>query len=100
MRVTAQYFIKRFYVYLPSPQPLFKVSAQEKSLNVLSDMEIDKIKKERPGGYSETEVLTWLGPKVISGNPPKNLVSPIKINVIDRQIKVVSPLNFLPFLKL
>ena len=58
MRVTAQYFMKRFYVYLPSPQPLFKVSAQEKSLNVLSDMEIDKIKKERPGGYSETEVLT------------------------------------------
>lgn len=72
MRVTAQYFIKRFYVYLPSPQPLFKVSAQEKSLNVLSDMEIDKIKAERPGGYSETEVLTWLSPKVISGNPQKS----------------------------
>ena len=38
-------------------QPLFKVSAQEKSLNRLTDKEIDKIKKDRPGGYSETEVL-------------------------------------------
>ena len=37
-------------------QPLFKVSAQEKSLNRLTDKEIDKIKKDRPGGYSETEV--------------------------------------------
>lgn len=40
-------------------QPLFKVSAQEKSLNVLSDKEIDKIKAGRPGGYSETELETF-----------------------------------------
>ena len=38
-------------------QPLFKVSAQEKSLNTLTDEEIDKIKKERLEGYSETQVL-------------------------------------------
>ena len=37
-------------------QPLFKVSAQEKSLHRLSDEEIDKIKTDRPGGFSETEV--------------------------------------------
>ena len=42
--------------YSFSSQPLFKVSAQEKSLHRLTDEEIDKIKKERPGGYSETEV--------------------------------------------
>lgn len=42
-------------------QPLFKVSAQEKSLHPLSDEDIDKIKKavqKRDDGLSETEVLS------------------------------------------
>ena len=47
--------------YLINFQPLFKVSAQEKSLHPLSDEDIDKIKKavqKRDDGLSETEVLS------------------------------------------
>lgn len=38
-------------------QPLFKVSAQGKSLHSLSDDEIDTLKKERRGDFSETQVM-------------------------------------------
>lgn len=47
--------------YLINFQPLFKVSAQEKSLHPLSDEDMDKIKKavqNRDDGLSETEVLS------------------------------------------
>ena len=50
-----------FNFFLINFQPLFKVSAQEKSLHPLSDEDIDKIKKavqKRDDGLSETEVLS------------------------------------------
>lgn len=71
-------------------QPLFKVSAQEKSLHVLSDSDIDKIKKavqERPGGgYSETELEALLQPY-----KGRNQVLQVKIVGNSSSIWTISP---------
>ena len=40
-------------------QPLFKVSAQDKSLRTLSDDELDTLKEKRSRGFSETQVVSF-----------------------------------------
>ncbi|KAL9975258.1 hypothetical protein ACROYT_G012400 [Oculina patagonica] len=67
-------------------QPLFKVSAQEKSLNKLNDKEIDKIKKDRPGGYSETEMEAFL-----QGYKGRGTVVQVKIVGNSSSIWTISP---------
>jgi len=67
-------------------QPLFKVSAQEKSLHRLSDEDVNKIKKERPGGYSETELEAFLQNYI-----GRNNVMQVKIVGNSSSIWTISP---------
>lgn len=70
-------------------QPLFKVSAQEKSLHPLSDEDIDKIKKavqKRDDGLSETEIESFF--QTYKG---RNTVLQVKIVGNSSSIWTISP---------
>lgn len=67
-------------------QPLFKVSAQDTSLRKLSDKEIDMIKTERPGGFSETEWESFL-----LNYKGRNTVLQVKIVGNSSSIWTISP---------